>query len=132
MLSNIKIGHRISISFASLLVLTVAALVPVFLARFDTVIAQAERRELRGLFDNISAAIDAEGRMAEGMAILVGGLPQVQEAMAADDRQRLQELFVAGFRNLRDQYGVRQFQFNKAPAISYFRVPKDRGRHEYQ
>lgn len=124
MLSNIKIGHRIAISVVLLLVLTVAALVPAFLARFDTVIAQAERRELRGLFDNISAAIESEGRMAEGMAAVVAGIPEVQAAMAADDRARLQELFVAGFERLRDQYGVRQFQFHKSPAISFFRVHK--------
>ncbi len=124
MLSNIKIGRRIALSFALLLVLTVSALVPVFLARFDTVIAQAERRELRGLFDNISAAIDSEGRTAESLAALVAGMPDVQAAMANDDRERLKALFVAGFDRLREQYGVRQFQFHKAPAISFLRVHK--------
>ncbi len=124
MLSNIKIGRRIALSFALLLVLTVSALVPVFLARFDTVVAQAERRELRGLFDNISAAIDSEGRTAESLAALVAGTPDVQEAMANNDRERLKALFVAGFERLRDQYGVRQFQFHKAPAISFLRVHK--------
>ncbi len=124
MLSNIKIGRRIALSFALLLVLTVSALVPVFLARFDNVIAQAERRELRGLFDNISAAIDSEGRTAESLAALVAGIPEVQEAMANDDRERLKALFVAGFDRLREEYGVRQFQFHKAPAISFLRVHK--------
>lgn len=124
MLSNIKIGHRISISFVLMLLLTVAVLVPVFLARFETVIAQAEGRELRGLFDNINAAIESEGRTAEAMAALVSGMPQVQQAMADEDRDRLHELFVTGFEQLRNEYGVRQFQFHKAPAISYFRVHK--------
>lgn len=124
MLSNVKIGHRIAVSFALMLVITVAVLVPVFLSRFESVIEQAERRELRGLFDNINAAIEAEGRKAESMAALVAGMPQVQRAMAEDNRDQLQELFVAGFETLRAQYGVRQFQFHKAPAISYFRVHK--------
>ena len=124
MLSNIKIGHRISISIVLVLVLTVAVLVPVFLARFETVIVQAEGRELRGLFDNINAAIESEGRTAEAMAALVAGMPQVQQDMADENRERLQELFVAGFEQLRNEYGVRQFQFHKAPAISYFRVHK--------
>ena len=82
MLSNMKIGQRIAISLVLLLALTVAVLLAFFLNRFNSVIAQAEQRELRGLFDNISAAIDSEAVMSERMSALVAAIPDVQQAMA--------------------------------------------------
>lgn len=122
MLSNMKIGQRIAISLVLLLALTVAVLLAFFLNRFNSVIAQAEQRELRGLFDNISAAIDSEAVMSERMSALVAAIPDVQQAMATGDRERLSALFVPGYANLKQQYDVRQFQFHQPPATSFLRV----------
>lgn len=122
MLSNMKIGQRIAISLVLLLALTVAVLLAFFLSRFNSVIAQAEQRELRGLFDNISAAIDSEAVMSERMSALVAAIPDVQQAMATGDRERLSALFVPGYANLKQQYDVRQFQFHQPPATSFLRV----------
>ncbi|MBU0808054.1 MAG: methyl-accepting chemotaxis protein [Gammaproteobacteria bacterium] len=122
MFSNIKIGQRIAISLVLLLALTVAVLVSVFLSRFNNVIAEAEQRELRGLFNNISTAIASEAVMSERLSALVAGLPDVQQAMANGDRARLADLFVPGYANMKEHYDLRQFQFHQPPATSFLRV----------
>ncbi|MES2867942.1 MAG: methyl-accepting chemotaxis protein [Pseudomonadota bacterium] len=122
MFSNLKIGHRIAISMVLLLALTVTALLTIFLSRFNNVIAEAEQRELRGLFNNISNAIASEAVMSERLSALVAGIPEVQQAMAGGDRERLAALFVPGFSNMKRQYGVSQFQFHQPPATSFLRV----------
>lgn len=84
----------------------------------------AERRELEEVFENVQAAIDAKGSQAQAMSALVASIPAVQRAFAADQRERLSELFVPGFKALKEEYGVRQFQFHTPPATSYLRVHK--------
>ena len=79
MFANIKIGHRIAISFVLMLLVTIAALVPVFLSRFEALIAEAEQRELSSLFENITTAIGSEAQVAERLSALVAGLPPVQQ-----------------------------------------------------
>ena len=122
MFATIKIGHRIAISFALLLLVTVATLVPVFLSRFEALIAEAEQRELSSLFENITTAIGSEAQMAERLSVLVAGLPPVQQAMAQGDREALMALLGPGFPRLQQDHGVRQFQFHTAPATSFLRV----------
>jgi methyl-accepting chemotaxis protein len=120
--SNMKIGHRIAISLVLLLALTVAVLVAVFLNRFSNVIAEAEQRELRGLFNNISTAITSEALTSERLSALVAGLPAVQQAMADGDRESLANMFVPGYANMKEHYDLRQLQFHQAPATSFLRV----------
>ena len=85
---------------------------------------QAERRELEGLFDNVQADIQAQGTQAQAMSALVAGMPEVQQALAEGDRDRLAALFVPGFEQLKRDYAVRQFQFHTPPATSFLRVHK--------
>lgn len=124
MLANIRIGQRIAISFVLLLIVTVTALVSMFFVRFETLLADSERRELRGIYDDISTAIASESFTAERLSALVASMPAVQQAMAENDRDRLSELFVPHYKRLADGYGLDQFQFHKAPATSFLRVHK--------
>ncbi|HCW97132.1 MAG TPA: methyl-accepting chemotaxis protein, partial [Pseudomonas sp.] len=124
MLANIRIGQRIAISIVLLLIVTVTTLTALFFSRFESLLADAERRELRGIFDNVSTTIAAESLTAERLAALVASIPEVQQAMADDDRERLSALFVPGYAKLANDYGLTQFQFHKAPATSFLRVHK--------
>ena len=124
MFANIRIGQRIAISFVLLLIVTVATLASLFFIRFESVLADTERRELRSIFDNISTAIASESLTAERLSALVASIPQVQQAMADNDRERLSDLFVPGHKKLASDYGLNQFQFHKAPATSFLRVHK--------
>jgi len=84
----------------------------------------AERRELASIFENVKASITAQGHAAQAMSALVAGMPDVQQAMVAGDRERLAQLFVPGFDALKKDFGVRQFQFHTPPATSFLRVHK--------
>lgn len=124
MFANIRIGQRIAISFVLLLIVTVTVLASLFFGRFENLLADAERRELRSIVDNVSTAIASESLTAERLSALVASVPEVQQAMAGNDRQRLSELFVPGYQQLAKDYGLSQFQFHKAPATSFVRVHK--------
>ncbi|WP_313289372.1 methyl-accepting chemotaxis protein [Stutzerimonas nitrititolerans] len=124
MFANIRIGQRIAISFVLLLIVTVTVLASLFFGRFENLLADAERRELRSIVDNVSTAIASESLTAERLSALVASVPEVQQAMAGNDRQHLSELFVPGYQQLAKDYGLSQFQFHKAPATSFLRVHK--------
>jgi len=124
MFANIRIGQRIAISFVLLLIVTVTVLASLFFGRFENLLADAERRELRSIADNVGTAIASESLTAERLSALVASIPEVQQAMAGNDRQRLSELFVPGYQQLAKDYGLSQFQFHKAPATSFLRVHK--------
>ncbi len=121
-LDNFPIGVRIIAGFVAMLLLAVAIIVPFLLDRLDGVIQEAEQRELRTLHGNLVSALEAEGRRGSAMSALIAEIPEVQQAFAERQRERLAELFVPGFQTLREQYGIAQFQFHWPPATSFLRV----------
>ncbi|QEP41980.1 HAMP domain-containing protein [Ectothiorhodospiraceae bacterium BW-2] len=84
----------------------------------------AQQREVTAIFETLEAMLAQEGRLAESMAALVATIPDVQQAFANDNRERLKQLFAAGFEQLKAEHGVRQFQFHTPPALSYLRIHK--------
>lgn len=66
--------------------------------------------------------VEAEARRALSLAQSVALNTATAEALAARDRARLEEMLLPGFADLRDNHGVRQFQFHVAPATSFYRV----------
>ncbi len=84
----------------------------------------SESAELEEIFESVLAKVSAEGRLAQAMSALVAGIPQVQQAFAAGDRETLKDYFADGFSVLKNDYGVRQFQFHTPPATSFLRVHK--------
>ncbi|NEX16953.1 MAG: methyl-accepting chemotaxis protein [Halochromatium sp.] len=121
-LNRFPIGVRIIAGFVAMLLLAVAIIVPYLLNRLGAVIEEAEQRELRSLHGNLVAALDAEGRRGSAMSALIATIPAVQQAFAEQQREQLAELFVPGFKTLRKDYGIAQFQFHLPPATSFLRV----------
>ncbi len=121
-LDYFPIGVRIIAGFVAMLLLAVAIIVPFLLDRLDGVIQEAERRELHALHGNLVATLEAEARRGSAMSALVAGIPEVQKAFAEGQRERLAELFVPGFKTLKEQFGIAQFQFHLPPATSFLRV----------
>ncbi|WP_245888705.1 methyl-accepting chemotaxis protein [Halomonas denitrificans] len=120
-LNNHSIKLRIMASLAVVLLLAITIIVPFLLNRIASVIEQAEQRELESLQESFNAKLRAEARLATSMSHLVGGIPEVQAALAGEDRDRLAALFAPGFAALKEG-GVRQFQFHLPPATSLLRV----------
>jgi methyl-accepting chemotaxis protein len=124
MMNKYSIGFRISAGISILLVLLIGIIVPVIVQQIDSLIHDAEERELKGLYENVSAAIQAEARVAQVASALVARIPQVSEAFSKGDRPGLKALLVPTFATLKNDYGVRQFQFHTPPATSFLRVHK--------
>jgi methyl-accepting chemotaxis protein len=124
MLRQISIRNRLFL----LLVLPITVLTAIATAYAYSMVgaslARAEKSELQELFDNVLDTVDAQGVLGQTMGALVATLPPVQEALAAGDRDTLSELFRTGFNQLKNDYGIRQFQFHTPPATSFLRIHK--------
>ncbi len=88
------------------------------------VISLSEKKELTNLYKTFLNEIKAKADMATVMAEEVALIPDVQEAFAKGDREKLKEMFIPVFKKLSDEGWIKQFQFHKPPAISFLRVHK--------
>jgi methyl-accepting chemotaxis protein len=118
----------ISLRFVIATVLAVAIILTLTLSLtfsyMGNILRAAEENEMQEIFETVVAGIESEGRLARAMSALIAGIPEVQSNFAARDRNALASLFVPGFKVLKEQYGVRQFQFHEPPATSFLRVHK--------
>jgi methyl-accepting chemotaxis protein len=124
MLKHLSIGMRIGLAFSIILILAVGTILVIAQSRLHTTIGTAEDRELKSLFENVNATIAMESHSAEMMSNLVANIPDVNAAMAAGDRDKLNNMLGPAFKVLKKDYGVRQFQFHTPPATSFLRVHK--------
>ncbi len=124
MLKNLKIGMRVAISAGTIVLLTLALIIPFSLSLVSKLTQQAEERELRGYYNNIVAMIETRGQMAEALSEVVANIPGAKAAFMADDRDQLLQIFNDAYKILQREYGVKQFQFHRPPAISFLRVHK--------
>ena len=122
MISSLSIKSRLQIAFLFVLVATSAVIIPVSLQRLGNTITSAEHRELQSQFRTLEAVLHQRAETGRVLSLLVSEIPEVQEAFARRDRDRLAELFGPGFATLKDHAGVEQFQFHVAPATSFLRV----------
>lgn len=122
--------QRLSLRFKIMLPMMVVIGLISFLLTYSNwqsmrqLIAHNEQAELTIHVQALENAIVSESRLAESMSSLVAHIPLVQQKFAAGDRSALAALFVPGFAQLKQHYGVDQFQFHTAPAISFLRVHK--------
>ncbi|MBI2242158.1 MAG: CZB domain-containing protein [Magnetospirillum gryphiswaldense] len=89
---------------------------------FTTMIAQAEKVELQGHFDQLNQAVAAKSDQAVAMASLVAALPGIPEMVETGERDRLSAQMVPVFKALAQPYAIEQFQFHLPPATSFLRV----------
>jgi methyl-accepting chemotaxis protein len=124
MLRQLRIRTRLIV----LLVVPIALLsvvgIVVLSSALSGTLSNAEQRELEELFESVQEGMAAQSRLGETLSALVAGIPEVQSAFAANDRDRLASWFVPGFDELKKDYGIRQFQFHLPPATSFLRVHK--------
>jgi len=124
MLKNLKIGIRIQLGFAVVLVAALALVVPVVNINISDVVREAEESELRELYRSATAEIESEGRLALAMSYIIASNAEISQAMADGRRDDLASLTKPLFKELKKQYSVRQFQFHLPPATSFLRLHK--------
>lgn len=65
-----------------------------------------------------------EERLALALATYVANQADLKSYLAKDDRTSLELSTLPAFKQLKEDFGLRQFQFHLPPAFSYFRVHK--------
>ncbi|MDJ0805649.1 MAG: methyl-accepting chemotaxis protein [Gammaproteobacteria bacterium] len=124
MFRNFTISLRFIVTTVVSVILILSLTLLTAYQRMSDILYSAEELEMNEIFENIMSLVKAEGRLAQSMSALVAGMPQVQAAFDAGDREALQAFFAAGFPLMKEKYGVRQFQFHTPPATSFLRVHK--------
>ncbi len=119
-----KIGVRLAMGFAMTALLGVGVTTAANLWTATNMGEQALQQKLAGLQGQLAGALEAEARRALSMATTIAETAEVQRLFAERNRDALAALFVPGFAKMRDEQGVRQFQFHVAPATSFLRVHK--------
>jgi methyl-accepting chemotaxis protein len=121
-LNDMRIGTRLMIGIAVLLLLVVGTTAGVAIQQIGATAERAERAELMALFESAQASLDAEARLSSALASLAGGVPAARQAFAARDRDALREMYLPVFTTLREKFGTEQFQFHTEPATSFLRL----------
>lgn len=122
MLKNLSIGFRVLVGSGLVSVLTIGLILPLVMSTLSSLSEQAETSEMEDHFFSLSSAIAAQADQAQAMSAVVARIPQVQQAFAEADRERLTAMMQPTFDYLAEHHGVRQFQFLTAPATSFLRV----------
>ena len=124
MLDRLSIRMRVVGGFCVLLALVAAFVLPGVSRDLELLVESAERRELKVRFEELVGRIHAEQRLATSMATMVASQPNVQALLKSGDRKAVETEFSRAFAALRDNFGLRQFQFHTPPATSWLRVHK--------
>jgi methyl-accepting chemotaxis protein len=101
MLKNMKIGARIGLSSTLLLLVVLAVITPTVLNKIDAIVSEAEQNALSRQHQALTSELQNEAKKAETLAMLVAQLPEAQDAFAAGDRKRLEQMFMPGFKVLK-------------------------------
>ncbi|MDX1335401.1 MAG: methyl-accepting chemotaxis protein, partial [Gammaproteobacteria bacterium] len=124
MFRNIKISTRLMVANAIMVILVIGLIIPFSNQQVESLMKQAESRELEGLFNIAQGELKAKGELAKAMATIVAATPEIQAEFANGDRDALANRLVPLFGDLKSEYAVRQFQFHTPPATSFLRVHK--------
>jgi len=109
---------------AIMVILVIGLIIPFSNHQVESLMEEAEYRELEGLFNIAQGELKAKGELAKAMATLVAASPEVQQEFSDGQRDALAERLVPLFGYLKSEYAVRQFQFHTPPATSFLRVHK--------
>ncbi len=87
-------------------------------------IEQTEQQQVQNVYQAFLDSVQMRGQMAVAMATLVSGMPDVQRAFAAQNREALIDLLHTAYLTLDKEIGVPQAQFHLSPATSFLRLHK--------
>jgi methyl-accepting chemotaxis protein len=121
---SLPISRKLSLSYTALVAVIAGVIIAAGVWNMNQTVKENERQNLKEYHQAVQDKLNGELRLASAMAALVAEMPDTQAAFAAEDRERLAQMFEAAFNRLKKEYGVRQFQFHKPPATSFLRVHK--------
>ncbi|HYH20114.1 MAG TPA: cache domain-containing protein, partial [Azospirillum sp.] len=122
MFKTLSIRARLILSSVACVIVAIGAMTASNMWLSRGMVDQAAERELHTIRQFLEDSLAMEARRALSLADGVATNTVVQERFAAGDQAALSAMLVPGFKAMRDQHGVRQFQFHLPPATSFLRV----------
>ncbi len=125
MIAKLKIktirGKILFISGGLITLLTVGFVILTYVNSRHSI--QEHRRQLLQAYsEELSASLQQSCLIAYSLAELVAQMPEVQEALANQNRTRMQELTLPFFLELKSKLHLAQFQFNLPPDTVFLRL----------
>ncbi len=124
MKNRLSIKKKIFTSLIASLSLMALTLLSVFLGRFNAAIDVMQTDILSSVASSVVSTIGNRTRFASALAVSLANTHELQQAFASGDRAALATLTAPIFGELKQRYGVRQFQFHTPDAHSFFRAHK--------
>ena len=121
-IQDISLKWKLVIPFLFLAAMGAAALFLVSYRFQASLIQVNEDTRLRNLYQVFLNDIEARKNAALSLAYLAAKNPDVAEALARRDRNRLITLLYPAYQILERDFGVRQFHFHLPPATSFLRL----------
>jgi PAS domain S-box-containing protein len=121
-LHDISLKWKLLIPFLFLAFMGAMALFVVSYRFQASLIHVNEETRLRNQYQYFLNEIDLKTKMAMGLAHIVARNPEVAEAFARRDRQRLTDLLHPAHQELLKNFGISQFHFHVPPATSFLRL----------
>lgn len=121
-LHDISLKWKLIIPFLFLAFMGALALFVVSYRFQASLIHVNEEKLLRNQYKYFLHEVDFKANMAMALAELVARNPDVAEAFAERDRERLIALLHPAYKALRNDFGISQFHFHVPPATSFLRL----------
>jgi methyl-accepting chemotaxis protein len=121
---SLPISRKLALSYTTLVAVIAGVIIGAGMWNMQQTVIENERAHLNDYHLAVQDKLNAEMRLAAGMAALVAEMPATREALAAGDRERLSAMFEGAFKRLRQDYGVEQLHFHTPPATSFLRMHK--------
>lgn len=124
MLKKINIRTLLGISFTVVLLLVTLVNIPLVITTTTSVVEEAEKRELKKLFESAKVEIESEGRLANALSSMIANIDSFSAMLANGEREQLAEALVPVFKVMKKEFSARQFQYHTPPATSFLRLHK--------
>jgi len=124
MLKKFNIRTLLAISFTVVLLLVTLVNIPLVITTTTSVVEEAEKRELKKLFESAKVEIESEGRLANALSSMIANIDSFSAMLATGEREQLAEALVPVFKVMKKEFSARQFQYHTPPATSFLRLHK--------
>ena len=98
------------------------ALAVFFLPQQAKLVDLALEREMKSEYESVIAAIDYERKAMLSLSHLMANLPEVQDAFAAGDSDRLMKTLVGARNVLNSQFGYSLVTFTRRNSVVFLRI----------
>ncbi|MCF8083021.1 MAG: PAS domain S-box protein [Deltaproteobacteria bacterium] len=121
-IQSISLKWKLLIPFLLFSFLGTTSLVYMGLSSQQELIKKEEKNELRWFYHLFIDKVTQKGKQALSMATILAENPKIQELLAERDREALMAYILPLYRQLKKEFGIRQFHFHIPPGKSFLRV----------